>query len=203
MDRVEEILNREISLYQSYIAQVEMGRDGYTNFLSLIRAHERAYLQLRGMPVYPDRPEDIPTHLAIGGEYLAISLIGEMVKIEFPGLLPFRKKDANATKALYALCYAQLVQFWEDHDFLRFDTAVLVFEHVRTGKEKCRDYDNYETKAIQDMVTRLFLPDDSPTYCSTYHTSRKGETAHTNVYLMQKKDFPEFIRLHMKDELDE
>lgn len=161
----------------------------YEAYIKILRMHEQIYLELRKHPSYGMQRQSEMFEATKGERILDINMEDEILKIRFPCLLPARDKETRAVKCLYALCYQQLSDWWMEHGMLRFNKAVLCFEYVYGKEERYRDYDNYESKAVKDMVTRLFLPDDSPKYCSVFQTARKGEEGMTYVYVVSPKKF--------------
>ena len=89
---------------------------------------------------------------------------------------------------------------------MRYENAVLIFRHVynrdRPERQK-RDHDNIEVNTVADAVALFVLADDSPAFCSHYYCSAEGTADYTQVYVVPRGDFPQWLRVEtlMEDSL--
>jgi hypothetical protein len=89
-------------------------------------------------------------------------------------------------------------KFFSGKNFMRYDNCVLIFRHVYSRDRPVtyyRDYDNVETKSVTDAVAFFTMVDDSPNHCSVYHCCATGNKSCTEVYVLPKEDFSEWLRL--------
>ena len=56
-----------------------------------------------------------------------------------------------------------------------------------------RDHDNIETNMVSDIVAMYVMPDDAPSVCSHYECSVMGEDDRTEVYVIPRMDFPQWL----------
>jgi len=121
---------------------------------------------------------------------------GERVIITLPGLMPKRKKRVNTTFLTEPL-YACLEKYQKENELLQFTECVVCFAHVYDRKlsARCvRDYDNLECKQIIDTVAGFIMVDDSGIFCDAYHTTEFGDKDCTILTIMDKKEFPVWIK---------
>ena len=77
-----------------------------------------------------------------------------------------------------------------------YGPVIMIFRHVYSEdfpERKRRDHDNVEVKALADIVTLSMLVDDAPAYCSHYYCSGVGNEERTEVYLVPKEEFEQWI----------
>lgn len=46
---------------------------------------------------------------------------------------------------------------------------------------------------VSDIVAMYVMPDDAPSVCSHYECSAMGGDDHTEVYVVPRKDFPQWL----------
>ena len=59
--------------------------------------------------------------------------------------------------------------------------VIIRYTHFFEQESQIRDYDNFETKIITDLITPLVNFDDSPKECIIMSDYRMGEKCHTEV----------------------
>lgn len=106
------------------------------------------------------------------------------------------KKLSKKTPYLWDTYYASLKNqrdtLFPDGYVKPKDKSTFIFCHqdtIDTG----RDYDNYDIKDMTDIITALFLIDDSPKYIDMYHTSRLSSQSCTWIHIIPCRDFCKFI----------
>ena len=114
-------------------------------------------------------------------------------------LEPLAKTKDTANKAyIRSIIYPAMRKFFSGKNFMRYDNYVLIFQHVYSRDRPVtyyRDYDNVETKSVTDAVAFFTMVDDSPNHCSVYHCCATGNKSCTEVYVLPKEDFSEWLRL--------
>ncbi|MDO4275126.1 MAG: DUF6100 family protein [Eubacteriales bacterium] len=119
-----------------------------------------------------------------------------ILTIQLPGLLPKRKVHVNSAFINEPLHFA--LKEYLEHDALPvFENCVVCFIQVydrRLPLRRIRDYDNLEYKQILDTISPFVLRDDSGLFCDSYHTSRLEDKDYTSVHIMDKSDFPEWLK---------
>ena len=112
---------------------------------------------------------------------------------------PLAKIKDTANKAyIRSIIYPAMRKFFSGKDFIRYENCVLIFRHVYSRDRPVtyyRDYDNVETKSVTDAVAFFTMVDDSPVHCSVYHCCATGNKSCTEVYVLPKGDFPEWLRM--------
>ena len=114
--------------------------------------------------------------------------------VRMPTLLP--KKEHGSVDYLRQVLFPALNRLFGAKGRVRYEDAVLIFRHVydKDFPERWkRDHDNYENNQVADIVALYVLPDDSPLFCSRYHTSAVGELNRTEVYVVPKTDFAKWL----------
>lgn len=111
----------------------------------------------------------------------------DRLKIVFPSLLPKRINYAsennllryNEIKAMYVPAFDK---FSKERKFKGFKDKVLIrYTHFYESEREIRDYDNYETKIITDLITPLAIVDDSPKECMIMSAYKVGDKSHTEA----------------------
>lgn len=111
----------------------------------------------------------------------------DRLKIVFPSLLPKRINYAseknllryNEMRAMYAPAF---IKFGKERKFKGFkDKVIIKYTHFYESDRQIRDYDNYETKIITDLITPLVIVDDSPRECTIMSAYKMGDKSHTEV----------------------
>jgi hypothetical protein len=173
--------------------------EAYAVSLRLAKYAERAALLARTLPVNTNRPcafmdvqelmeNNIPVDIGFTAE--------GWFYVKLPTLLP--KKEFNSRSYIRAYLYPALQRFFDEHDAVRYDDAVLVFRHVydRSRPERrMRDHDNIEVNTVSDAIALFVLADDSPAFCSHYYCSAEGSADFTQVYVVPHADFPHWLRI--------
>ena len=125
-----------------------------------------------------------------------------IVEIMLPCLIPHRRK--RSIGFITDPLFAALERFTASHPpgqpFVRFNHCVICITHVYDkklyGKERKRDHDNIETKAIIDVINTFILSDDSGNLCDIYENSEFSDGDFTVISIMKKDMFPAWILRH-------
>lgn len=126
-----------------------------------------------------------------------------IVEMTLPCLMPKRKNKSNdfITDPLFG-ALAQFV-FNRQQPFKRFGHCVICITHVYDktlmNKRRIRDHDNIEIKGIIDVINLFLLTDDAGGLCDIYSTSRIADDDLTQIAIMDKDIFPEWILRHKND----
>lgn len=111
-----------------------------------------------------------------------------------PTLLP--KKGTGSADYIRSFLYPAMQEYFQGKEPVRFTDCVLVYRHVYDRdrpERRMRDHDNIETNMVSDIVAMYVMPDDSPLVCSHYECSVMGEDDRTEVYVIPRTDFPQWL----------
>lgn len=111
-----------------------------------------------------------------------------------PALLP--KKGNGSADYIRSFLYPAMQEYFQRKEPVRFTDCVLVYRHVydrNRPERRMRDHDNIETNMVSDIVAMYVMPDDAPSVCSHYECSVMGEDDHTEVFVVPRMDFPQWL----------
>lgn len=111
-----------------------------------------------------------------------------------PALLP--KKGGGSADYIRSFLYPAMQEYFQKKEPVRFTDCVLVYRHVydrERPERRMRDHDNIETNMVSDIVAMYVMPDDAPPVCSHYECSVMGEDDRTEVYVIPRTDFPQWL----------
>ena len=173
--------------------------EAYEESFRLERLAEKLALHTRKLPVYTGHPKAlIQTEYVLEEETLVeIGYTEEgWFSLRLPLLLPHKSSgDVDYLKeALYPVVGRYIVDNRSTGRI--YGPVIMIFRHVYSEdfpERKRRDHDNVEVKALADIVTLSMLVDDAPAYCSHYYCSGVGNEERTEVYLVPKEEFEQWI----------
>jgi len=112
-------------------------------------------------------------------------------------MMPLAKTPDSASKEFVReILTPALKQFFSDKPTIRYPECVVCFRHVydrnfpESGK---RDYNNAEVKLAKDLVAMYVMRDDSPRYCDTHYMSAPGKEPHTEIYVVPRAEYPNWL----------
>lgn len=111
-----------------------------------------------------------------------------------PALLP--KKGSGSADYIRSFLYPAMQEYFQEKEPVRFTDCVLVYRHVydrNRPERRMRDHDNIETNMVSDIVAMYVMLDDAPLVCRHYECSVMGEDDHTEVYVVPRTDFPQWL----------
>lgn len=111
-----------------------------------------------------------------------------------PALLP--KKGSGSADYIRSFLYPAMQEYFQGKEPVRYTDCVLVYRHVydrERPERRMRDHDNIETNMVSDIVAMYVMPDDAPLVCSHYECSVMGEDDCTEVYVIPRIDFPQWL----------
>lgn len=79
-----------------------------------------------------------------------------------------------------------------------FGKVVLVYRNRYAPDvtiKRWSDNDNFEHRALTNLLSAFFLYDDNPEYCDNYFCSDPGTENCTEVYIIPKEKYVEFLKL--------
>ncbi|MEE0970356.1 MAG: DUF6100 family protein [Clostridia bacterium] len=173
--------------------------EAYEESFRLERLAEKLALHTRKLPVYTGHPKAlIQTEYVLEEETpVEIGYTEEgWFSLRLPLLLPHKNSgDVDYLKeALYPIVGRYIVDNRSTGRI--YGPVIMIFRHVYSEdfpERKRRDHDNVEVKALADIVTLSMLVDDAPAYCSHYYCSGVGNEERTEVYLVPKEEFEQWI----------
>lgn len=141
-------------------------------------------------------PKPVLMETAAKAHGIQISHAEHRVEITLPGLIPKRTKRVNTTFLTDPL-YASLEAYTKENTLPRFTDCVVCFSHIydeKLSSRRVRDYDNLECKQILDTVANFLMTDDSGLLCDAYHTTEFGNNDCTILTLMERPEFPAWLK---------
>ena len=173
----------------------------YASALLLAQEVEQLALLTRALPAHTGHPL-----AAIAIEEMLLSTVP--IKIGFtpegwfglsiPALLP--KKSKGGTDYIRAMLYPAMRKFFTGKEPVCYPNCVLIFRHVydSTRPERAyRDHDNIEINMVADIVALYVMKDDAPLRCAHYYCSASGNHDRTEVFVVNKSEFPAWLETSM------
>lgn len=203
-------------ILQEYLAEAGGIKTAYDRFASdfqygrYAEAVEQASLcgekltgKLRRMAldsaVNPEKQRDYGRKL-IKSHGISIQYEERILTVKLPFLLPHRKH--KYTDYIYQPLFLAMENWCgermqEGLEVPAYGKAVICFCHIYEREQsgiKIRDHDNIEEKQVVDALGTFFLESDGGFYLDTYHTSCMGSGDRTEVCLMERTRFPDWIQ---------
>ncbi len=124
---------------------------------------------------------------------ITIQIDNDILKVTLPMILPTQSKSKSAY--LFEPIFFAMKEFTSKMPIFIDEDAIMCIEHIYDKNKNIPrgDHDNKEIKQIIDAISAFVIPDDSDNYLSLYQCSSDGEYNHTNVYVMNKKQFGKFV----------
>ena len=116
--------------------------------------------------------------------------------VKLPRILP-KKKARHSDLFLIDPIHAAIEFYKHKEPVPKYTECVVCVVHVydRTLPEWCiLDYDNMQQKQIIDAIAAHVLVDDSGLLCDAYNTTELGDATCTYVYIMEKEQFPDWLK---------
>ena len=109
------------------------------------------------------------------------------------------KKREN-TEFITDPLYFTLSRYSDGTPLKRYSHCVVCFSHIYSDDSKryIRDYDNLELKQILDVIAAFLMEDDSGLLIDAYNTTETGKTDCTEISVMEKRRFSDWIKEHEK-----
>ena len=199
LDRISQILEsmtkRIVTIRQLYDAV--MYHTAQVQMLRLEETAERLVLLTRSLPCYTgarSAPDDVAKIIrdAIPVE---IGFTEEgWFSIRIPLLMP--RKESGSVNYLRGFLLPALEEFFRDKPLIRYPKCVLIYRHVYARdcpERRYRDHDNIEINLVSDSVALYTMPDDNPTVCTHFYCSAAGSNERTEVYVVPKQDFVQWL----------
>ena len=131
---------------------------------------------------------------------ISVTEAGGIVEIVLPCLMPKRKNKSNDFIA--GPLFGALTEFilGRQQPFEKFKHCVICITHIYDkalmSRRKVRDHDNMEIKGIIDVINLFLLTDDTGSLCDIYSASKIGDNDLTQITILEKDLFPEWILNH-------
>ena len=168
-------------------------------FLKLVALHEKACLKMRKFPSYLGNPNAMKEVQEIIDEVMNVE-IGYTEQgwfcVRMPFLLP--KKESGSSEYVKNMLYSPLSKFFKSKVRDAPKQAVLVYRHVYEEshpEKQMRDHDNIEINQVSDCIVLWAMEDDSPKYCEHFYMSARGDKSRTEVYVIPREEFGEFVKI--------
>lgn len=114
--------------------------------------------------------------------------------VKLPILAP--NMQGYTSDIMYEPLNLTLEKFFDDKVFNDKRPMVICYRFVYSPdipERHYRDHDNKEIKMITDAIANVTLIDDSPKHLNHYYSSAKGEESHTEVFLIPREEFIEWL----------
>ena len=118
--------------------------------------------------------------------------------ISLPVMLP-RRGEKDRARFLDEPLRAAIRSYFRDKPLPKFQTCVLVYEHIYDGaypRRRVTDHDNLELKHCQDVLEAAFLTNDTASLCSAFQCSHPGETPGTRIWVLAPEQFESWLSKH-------
>jgi hypothetical protein len=168
-------------------------------FLKLVALHEKACLKMRKFPSYLGNPNAMKEVQEIIDEVMNVE-VGYTEQgwfsVRMPFLLP--KKESGSSEYVKNMLYSSLSKFFKNKVRDVPKQAVLVYRHVYEEshpEKQMRDHDNIEINQVSDCIVLWAMEDDSPKYCEHFYMSARGDKSRTEVYVIPREEFGEFVKI--------
>jgi hypothetical protein len=126
---------------------------------------------------------------------IEISYENEILAISLPCLLP-RRKQRQSTEFLLDPLQFTLSRYADHNPTPKFSHCVVCFSHIynrELSERRISDYDNLELKQILDVISSFVMTDDGGLLCDAYNTTELGDTDCTQVSIMDKRSFRDWL----------
>lgn len=171
--------------------------EAYDMAIELEETSEKTVLLTRVLPIYTGNPRakaevenvirlSIPIEIGFTAE--------GWFSLRIPALLP--KKEKGSKDYIRSYLYLAMKDFFLNKRPVRYNDCVLIYRHVydrARPERKKRDHDNIEVNMVTDIVAMYVMPDDGPEVCSHYYCSSDGNAERTEVYIVPKTEFSEWL----------
>lgn len=169
----------------------------YEQAIRLEESAEKLVLLTRALPAYTGSDKAklevenimnicIPVEIGFTGE--------KWFCLRIPAILP--KKGSGSADYIRSFLYPAMKEYFRLRKPVRYENCVLIYRHVYSRdrpERRMRDHDNIETNMVSDIVAMYVMPDDAPMVCSHYECSVVGNCDRTEVYVVPKSDFQEWL----------
>lgn len=191
-------LENEISQTKKLAENGEI-KIAYELALKAANTSEKLTLVTRALPAYtgcPTAKEDVELQIA---DSIPIDIgftIEGWFSIRIPALLP--KKTEGSASYIRSYLYPVMKHFFSYVPPVKYSDCVLIFRHIynkNRPERQYRDHDNIEVNMVADVVALYVMRDDTPLKCCHYYCSAAGEEERTEVYVVPKKEFPNWLVL--------
>ena len=206
--KTKEKLNLQLKDLTKIIEEMRKVIDNFENlsyeeknnrFLKLVALHEKACLKMRKFPSYLGNPNAMKEVQEIIDEVMNVE-IGYTEQgwfcVRMPFLLP--KKESGSSEYVKNMLYSPLSKFFKNKMRVVPKQAVLVYRHVYEEshpEKQMRDHDNIEINQVSDCIALWAMEDDSPKYCEHFYMSARGDKSRTEVYVIPRDEFGEFVKI--------
>ena len=155
-----------------------------------LRRFAASFLLMRNMESLPETSSTTIASVELTEEgWLLISL---------PVMLP-RRGEKDRARFLDEPLRAAIRSYFRDKPLPKFQTCVLVYEHIYDGaypRRRVTDHDNLELKHCQDVLEAAFLTNDTASLCSAFQCSHPGETPGTRIWVLAPEQFESWLSKH-------
>lgn len=171
----------------------------YGQSLKLEADTEKLVLLTRSLPAYTGSPRVMDDVENILAECIPVKIgftAQNWFLVRLPGLLP--KKSAGSAEYIRSFLYPAMRSFFAGKEPVRYEDCVLIYKHIYDEKRperRYRDHDNIEINMVSDIIALYVMPDDGPFVCSHYYCSAAGSHDLTEVYVVPKEEFVQWLML--------
>ena len=168
-------------------------------YLNMVALYEKGCLKMRKLPSYLGNPNAKEEVQKIIDKVMNVE-VGYTEQgwfcVRMPFLLP--KKESGSSEYVKNMLYSALSKFFKNKVRDVPKQAVLVYRHVYEEshpEKQMRDHDNIEINQVSDCIVLWAMEDDSPKYCEHFYMSARGDKSRTEVYVIPREEFGEFVKI--------
>lgn len=171
--------------------------EAYEKTIELEETSEKTVLITRVLPIYTGNPKaktEVENVIRLSIPIEVGFTVEGWFSLRIPALLP--KKEKGSKDYIRSYLYLAMKDFFLRKQPVRYNDCVLIYRHVydrERPERKKRDHDNIELNMVTDIVAMYVMPDDGPEICSHYYCSSDGNTERTEVYIVPKTEFSNWL----------
>lgn len=201
LDKVHLLLKRlkEQEVLVRWLYHAGDLKEAYGQSLQLETFAEKLVLLTRSLPAYTGGPRAMGDVEIVMAECIPVEIgftAQNWFLVRLPGLLP--KKSAGSAEYIRSFLYPAMRSFFAGKEPVRYQDCVLIYRHVydeKWSERRYRDHDNIEINMVSDIIALYVMPDDGPFVCSHYYCSAAGSHDLTEVYVVPKVEFVQWLML--------
>ena len=202
MDKIKELnkkvkdLSRAVERLDNLDLDIYDAEGQYNYLMRVVNMAEDLAITARKMPESYREVDDYPFTCEEINESVPVefsTLANGIEKITFERVLPLRRQGNTVKHYFFNLYYPYIKKKYENMQRNEDSPMTFCYVYYYNNEKHIRDYDNIETKVIQDLVAPFFLVDDSPKFLSRYDMCLVGEPR-MELYIMKESQFMGFYQ---------
>ena len=174
----------------------------YEELLNAVSLTEKFNLNIRDLAYYVWGPYAYDQVKEIIADTVPVEIGYTMqgwFSVRLPMLLP--KKQSGGLEYIRSILFPKMENFFAKRLWKKQGKVVLVYRHVYDKdypERNMRDHDNIEINQVTDIVALFTMVDDNPACCEHFYMSAKGKGNRTEVYVIPRNEFEEFLKIRQE-----